>query len=244
MVKHGDNTYGDDYASVYDHLFEDRDNLYQVGETLAALAGNGPVLEFGIGTGRLAVPLAERGIKVVGIDNSESMLKKLREKPEAKGITGVLGDCTQDRIEGDFSLVFVAFSTLYVFENQETQVRCFENAAWHLKPGGLFLVEAFVHDRSRWHFGQETTTTKIEHEFASVRVGLHDPLTQLIKLQYMDFTPQGIKFRPNRLRYVWPSEMDLMARIAGLRLKERWGGWDRSPFTSESNSQVAVYEKI
>jgi len=244
MVKFGDNTYGDDYAEVYDDLFEERDDLKVVGDTLSSLAGDGPILEFGIGTGRLAAPLAQRGYKVYGIDNSQSMLQQIPGKPGAENIHAILGDCTQDRIEGSFPLVFIAFSTLYVMGTQDLQVKCFENAARHLSDNGVFVVEAFLHDRKRWHYGQEATTTKIEDNFASVRFGLHDSVNQLIKIQYIDFTPQGLNFRPNRLRYIWPSEMDLMARIAGLKLRVRWGGWDRSPFTSESVNQVAVYEKI
>jgi len=238
--------YGDDWAHVYDELFQNRDDLTVVSDTLASLAGDGPVLEFGIGTGRLALPLAERGLKVYGIDNSEEMLRRMRAKPGADKITAVLGDCTRDLIgeEGAFSLVFIAFTTLFLLGPQDTQVECFKNAARHLRKGGVFVVEAFVHDRTRFHQFQEVVTTKVGENVVGFRVGILDPVNQVLRTQHIELTPEGIKFRPNWLRYVYPSEMDLMARLAGMRLRERWSSWSKAPFTAESVTQIGVYEKI
>ncbi|MFC1466076.1 MAG: class I SAM-dependent methyltransferase [Candidatus Brachytrichaceae bacterium NZ_4S206] len=246
MAKVGLSNYGDDWAYIYDELFQDRDDLSVVSETLASLTGDGPVLEFGIGTGRLALPLAERGLKVYGIDNSEEMLKRMWAKPGADKITAIVGDCTKDSIgeAGTFSLVFIAFTTLFLLGPQDVQVECFKNAACHLRKGGVFVVEAFVHDRTRFHQFQEVVTTKIGENVVGFRVGMLDPVNQVLRTQHIELTPDGIRFRPNWLRYVYPSEMDLMARLAGMRLRERWSSWSRAPFTAESSTQIGVYEKI
>jgi len=243
-----DAVYIDAFADAYDHLFAGREDLDLISHMLARLAGDGPVLEFGIGTGRLAIPLARRSIQVYGIDNSLPMLRKLREKPEAATIVAVFGDCTTDVVRpsegGTFSLVFAAFSTLFALGSQETQVRCFQNAARHLGPGGLFLVEGFNHDRTQWQRNQETTVMKIDKELVSMRFGLLDPVTQQLTIQYLDFTPSGIRFRLNVLRFVYPSEMDMMARHTGFRLRERWSDWSGAPFVAGSNTQIAIYEKL
>jgi SAM-dependent methyltransferase len=244
MAMLGDNTYGDDHADVYDMLFEGRDDLNAVSQTLASLANGGPVLEFGIGTGRLALPLARLGLTVCGIDNSTKMLDKLRAKPGSERIATILGDCVEVRAEGNFSLVFFAFSSLFNLASQDAQVRCFQNAARHLDIGGKFLVESFVHDRSRWHYAQEVVPIYLDDNSVGIRVAQLDPVTQVISMRRMELSPQGIKFLPNRLRFVYPPEMDLMGRLAGFKLNERWSDWKRSPFTADSGSQIAVYEKI
>jgi SAM-dependent methyltransferase len=244
MTKIGESNYGDDWAYIYDDLFANRDDLAVVGNTLAALANGGPVLEFGIGTGRLALPLAARGLKVHGIDNSQAMLDKLRAKPGAENITTLLGDCTKDRMEGEFSLVFIAFTSLFLMGPQDVQVECFMNAARHLRIGGVFLVEAFVHDRTRFLQLQEVVTTKVGDNVVGFRVGMLDGVNQVLRTQHIELTPEGIKFRPNWLRYIYPSEMDLMARLAGLKLRTRWSSWSGAPFTSDSGTQIAVYEKV
>jgi SAM-dependent methyltransferase len=236
--------YGDVYADVYDELFATRDDLNVVSTVLAQLAGSGPVLEMGIGTGRLALPLAQSGVKVHGIDNSQAMLDRLCAKPGAQDIVVHLGDASTYRIDKEFSLIFIAFSTLFLLENQESQVECFLNAARHLKRGGVFLVEAFVHDRSRWNGGQEVVTTSIRDDGLTLRAGMLDSYRQVIHMHQLDLSPQGIKVRPNRLRFIYPSEMDLMARVAGFYLRERWSDWQRSAFSAGSTTQIAVYEKV
>jgi SAM-dependent methyltransferase len=204
------------------------------------------VLEFGVGTGRLALPLAQQGLKVYGMDNSEAMLERLRAKPGADGIVAILGDFASSRVEAEapFSLVFSAFSTLFLLGTQEAQVECFMNAARHLRTGGYFVVEGFIHDRSRWQQLQEVVTTRIAENSVALRVGQLDPVNQIIRTQHLDFSSDGIAFRPNRLRFIYPSEMDLMARLAGLTLRERWGSWSKASFTADSGTQIGVYEKV
>lgn len=240
----GESKYGDVYAAVYDELFATRDDLDLVTGVLAGLAGSGPVLEMGIGTGRLALPLAQRGVKVHGIDNSQAMLDRLRAKPGTEAIIAHLGDASTFSVDEVFSLVFIAFSTLFLLGNQESQVQCFLNAAHHLKLGGVFLVEAFVHDRSRWNGNQEVVTTSIRDDGLTLRVGMLDSYQQVIHMHQVDLSPQGIRVRPNRLRFIYPAEMDLMARLAGLRLRERWSDWRGSAFSAGSATQIAVYEKV
>lgn len=243
MTQIGDNNYGDLYAEVYDDLFQNRDDLDVVSQSLASLAARGSVLEFGIGTGRIALALAQQGLTVYGIDNSEAMLRKLRAKPGADRITAILGDCTTTHVDAAFSLVFIAFSSIFLLGAQDTQVACFENAARHLRPGGAFVVESFVHDRTHWKEGQEVVTTRIAEDFVALRFGLLDPVNQIIRTQHLELSPDGIRFRPNRLRFIYPSEMDLMARLAGFKLRERWRDWSGAPFTASSSTQIVVYEK-
>ncbi len=240
----GDNQYGDEIADIYDDLFDDRDDLDVVCSTLLDLAAGGRILEFGVGTGRIAVPLARRGAEVVGIDNSPLMLEKMAAKPDGTKVLGVLGDCCETRTEGSFSLVFSAFSTIFLIGTQDDQVRSFENAAAHLVPGGCFVVEAFVHDRSKWASGSEATTVSVGESSAYLRLGTHDAVAQIIRTQHLSFTPDGTTFRPNRLRYIWPTELDLMARIAGLRRESWWSGWDRSPLAASSGNLIAVYRRV
>lgn len=244
MIQLGDSNYGDIYAPIYDALFGNRDNLDLVTHVLAGLAGDEPILELGIGTGRIALPLAARGLQVYGIDNSEAMLERLNAKPYAERMVTRVGDMAVDGFDIPFGLVFVAFSTIYLIHTQERQVETFRNAARHLRPGGVFVVEAFVHDRTRWTHLQETLTTHVEPECVTLRVGTLDPMTQIIAMQQIDLSPAGLAFRPNKLRFIYPSEMDLMAQLAGLRLRERWGDWHGSAFTATSSTQIAVYEKV
>jgi SAM-dependent methyltransferase len=240
----GDSNYGEVYADVYDMLFEQRDNVNEVADVLESLAQGSPILKFGVGTGRVAIPLAQRGLKVYGMDNSEAMLAKLRAKPGAENVITVLGDFSKDRADDTFGLVAVLFSTIYLIHTQEGQVNVFRNAARHLHIGGVFLIEAFVHDRSRWNHGHEEVTTSVTESSVTIRTGLLDPLTQIITMQQVVLSPDGITLRPNKLRFIYPTEMDLMARLAGFRLRERWSDWHRSLFNANSAAQIAVYEKV
>jgi SAM-dependent methyltransferase len=240
----GDNAYGDLYAADYDSLFADRDDVSLVTSVLHELAGPGDVIEFGAGTGRLAIPLSKRGHRVYGVDNSQAMLDALRAKPDSQGVTPVLGDFGSVTVGKPVSLVFSAFSTLYLLGSPEAQTQSFRNAAAHLAVGGKFLVEAFVHDRTRFVNNQEVVAMDIGEAAATLQIGLLEPAAQIIRTQRMTFTPDGIKFLPNRLRFVYPAEMDLMARLAGMTLESRWCDWDRHPFESSSSNQIAVYRKV
>jgi SAM-dependent methyltransferase len=208
-------------------------------DTLAELAGGGRVLEFAIGTGRIAVPLAERGVPVVGIDSSEAMLTRLREKPGAP--EAVAGDMAKTRMDGDFTLVYLVFNTIFNLTSQDGQVACFENAAAHLSPGGRFVIEARVPELQRLPLGQTVLPWRADPTGMSFYV--YDTVTQRMDGQHFYIEDGAFRPSPIELRYAWPSELDLMARIAGMRLEHRWGGWRREPFTGLSPSHVSVYVK-
>jgi SAM-dependent methyltransferase len=236
--------YGQDYADIYDQSFDHRDDLAKVVAAISSVAPGGSILEFGIGSGRIALPLSRAGRQVVGIDNSTEMLALLAKKPGAEKIVTLVGDCTTARAAGEYSLVIICFSTLYLLGSQSAQLQCFRNAASHLPVGGRFLVEAFLHDRSQWPTNEQFSTTGVERDVVTARAAVHDPVAQTIALQHLTIRPGGISFRPNLLRYVWPSELDLMAQLAGMRFVERWGDWNKTPFGSASSNMISVYEKI
>ena len=212
-------------------------------EFLAQVAGPGPVLELGIGTGRIALPLAERGLEVHGIDASEEMVSKLRAKPGGDAIQVTIGDFADVGVQGAFPLVFVVFNTLFALLTQENQLRCFQGVAQHLTEDGVFVVQAFVPDLARFDRSQRVQAFSIEVDSVRIDASIHDLANQRIDAQLMQMTAEGVRMFPVQLRYAWPSELDLMARLAGLRLRERWSGWDRAPFTSASTSHVSVYER-
>lgn len=243
MKDYGPETYGDRIASDYDALYEhDLDTAAAV-DALARLAGPGPVLELAIGTGRLAIPLAERGIDIRGIDASEEMVARLRAKPGGAGIPVTMGDFAEVGADGAFSLIFVAFNTLFALLTQDDQVRCFRNAAARLADGGRFVVEAFVPDLARFDRGQRVGVSAVRLDRVDLEVSRHDPVNQRVDSQHVFVTAEGTRLAPVCLRYAFPSELDLMARLAGLELQERWGGWHGEPFTIASTGHVSVYAK-
>jgi len=235
-------TYGDGVADVYDEWYSGGDPAPVVGR-LAELAGDGPVLELGIGTGRVALPLARKGLAVHGIDASPAMVEKLRAKPGGSDIPVTIGDFAALAVEGEFSLVFVVFNTLFSLTSQDEQVRCFRSVAARLVPGGKFVLECFVPDLSRFDRGQRLAVTGIEQDGLRLEASLHDSVRQKVKARIVSVTEGGARFHPLEVRYCWPSELDLMARLAGLRLRDRWGGWNEEPFTAASGNHVTVYEK-
>jgi SAM-dependent methyltransferase len=240
MEGYGPETYGDRIADVYDGLYPELDTEGAI-ETLAALAGSGAVLELAIGTGRLALPLAERGLEVHGIDASEAMVGKLRQKPRGDAIPVTLGDFADVAVDGSYSLVFVAFNTLFALPTQEDQLRCFANVAPRLADGGVFVVEVFFPDLARFDRGQRTQTTTVDAGQVMLDASRHDPIEQRVDSAHIVITEEGTKLYPVVVRYAFPSELDLMARLAGLRLVNRWGGWRREPFTASSPRHVSVY---
>ena len=221
---------------------------------LADLAAGGKVLELAIGTGRLALPLAARGLSVHGIDASEAMVAKLREKPGGDAIPVTIGDLADVDIDidinikgdgdGAFDLVFLVFNTLFNLTSQDDQVRCFRNVAQHLSADGVFVIEVFVPDFSNFVDDQAVRTVHLTADSAFLEASRHDPITQTVHYQYIEITSDGTRLYPLPMRYAWPSELDLMARLAGLELRERWGGWDRSPFTASSAAHVSVYGHV
>ena len=237
--------FGERAASVYDErvgeMF-DPGAVEPVVELLADLAEQGRALEFGIGTGRIALPLAGRGVPVVGIDNSEAMVARLRAKPGGDDIDVTIGDFATTRGDGEFSLVYLVFNTIFNLVTQDEQVACFQNAAAHLRSGGRFVIETGVPELQSLPLGQTIIPFRADPEGISVDV--YDVVTQRFSSQHYVFTEDGVQAFPVELRYAWPSELDLMARLAGLTLQNRWAGWQQEPFTNLSRAHISVYEKL
>jgi SAM-dependent methyltransferase len=229
-------SYDEDSAGMFDPAL-----VEAAVDTLAELAVDGGALEFAVGTGRIALPLAERGVRVVGIDNSRAMLARLAEKPGSERIETVVGDMAATRIDGDFSLVYLVFNTIFNLTTQDGQVACFQNAAAHLRSGGRFVIEARVPELQRLPLGQTVLPWRADPTGMSYYV--YDVVTQRLSGQHYDIENGRIEASPIELRYAWPAELDLMARLAGMRLEERWAGWDGEPFTGLSPAHVSVYEK-
>jgi len=244
MSAYDETTYGERIAEVYDDWHT---GVFDEQATIAALkelAGAGPVFELGIGTGRIALPLAALGLEVHGLDASAAMVAKLRAKPGGERIPVTIGNFAEVGTGSSFSLIFVAFNTFFMLTSQEEQVRCFANVAAHLTAGGLFLIEAFVPDHTRFIRHQVTQVTKVETDQVRLETSQHDPVHQRCISQHVVISKAGIKLYPIEVRYAWPSELDLMARLAGMRLRERWSGWRRGPFTAASSSHISVYERV
>lgn len=212
-------------------------------EALAELAGKGPVLELGVGTGRIAIPLVERGIEVHGIDASEAMAARLRQKPGGDKVRVTAGDFAHIEVEGAYPLVFVVFNTFFALQSQEEQAACFAGVARHLTDDGVFVLEAFVPDPARFDRGQRVEAFKIEGDRLTLNAATHDPVGQRVLSQHVVVEEGRVKLYPVNIRYAWPSELDLMARLAGLRLRARHGGWREEPFTAESPRHVSIYER-
>ncbi|HEX3436944.1 MAG TPA: class I SAM-dependent methyltransferase [Pseudacidobacterium sp.] len=243
MQTYDSSTYGDHIASEYDDFIQiSPEQTHAAVETLAALTKDGPVLELGIGTGRIALPLRERGLAVHGIDASSRMVDELRKKPGGDAIPVTIGDFGDVAVTGRFSMIFIAFNTFFGLLTQEAQVRCFANVAGHLTPDGLFVIEAFVPDPSRFIRNQNLVTSKVSLDKVRLDASIHDPLSQRVDSQHIVITNGNTRLYPVQMRYAWPSELDLMAQLAGFKLKERWSNWQRSPFTSGSSMHISVYE--
>jgi SAM-dependent methyltransferase len=209
---------------------------------LVHLAGDGAALELGIGTGRIALPLSERGVPVHGIDLSEAMLARLRAKPGAERIGITHGDFATTRVDGTFSLAYLVFNTIENLTTQDEQVACFQNVAAHLEPGGCFVIEVAVPDLRRLPHGETFVPFHIGEEH--IGIDEYDVARQgLVSHHYTRREDGRFDYASGPFRYVWPAELDLMARIAGMTLRERWGEWSREPFTSQSTKHVSVWEK-
>ena len=232
-------SFGEDTASTYDD--EPRGDEEAAVDFLEQLAGEGPALELAIGTGRIALPLNEAGVEVHGIDVSQGMVAKLREKPGGDHLTVTMGDFADVPVTGTYRLIYVVYNTFNNLLTQQDQVRCFENVAAHLTDDGSFLIEAGVPNfLYRVFDDQYVHAESIGVDEVWIDVGRHDPVAQRHEETHVRLSKEGVALFPIVQRYTWPSELDLMARIAGLRLKERWDGWDREPFTSTGNV-VSVY---
>jgi len=229
-------TYDDDESATFDPAVTGA-----TVDVLAELAGTGRALELGVGTGRIALPLSRRGVPVHGVDLSRAMIARLQAKPGGEAIGVTIGDFATARVDGTFSLAYLVFNTIMNLTTQEAQVACFANVAAHLSPGGCFVVEVMVPDLRRLPPGQ----TAVPFETGPKRWGFdrYDVATQAMSSNHMMIDGGRAEFSSIPFRYVWPAELDLMAQLAGMRLRERWEGWRREPFTSESRKHVSVWEK-
>lgn len=234
-------TYGDRIAEVYDDWYEERLDPASTVDFPTSLAQGGRALELGIGTGRVAIPLAQRGVEVHGIDASEAMLARLRAKPGGADIPVTIGDFTDVPVSGQFQLIYVPFTTFFALPSQEHQLRCMRRVAELLEPDGRFVVDAFVPDLTRYSDNQSTTTVQAGVGHVLVDAVRHDPVTQTVEGHHVAIDEAGVKLFPLRVRYCWPTELDLMARLAGLILEERLAWYDRSPFDATSKRHVSVY---
>jgi SAM-dependent methyltransferase len=241
-------TYGERFADVYDEWYADVSDVAATVATVEELAGGGPVLELGVGTGRLAVPLAERGLAVHGIDASPAMLDRLATKAAAAGVTvsaheGDFADVAVE-VDGGFAVVLVAFNTLFNLADAGAQRRCLANAARRLRPDGCLAIEAFVAGVPGPDFAPEggaVTPRVVEADRVVLQVSMHDVATQTVRGSLVTITEAGIRLRPWFLRWTTPDQLDGMAAAAGLDRAARWAGWDRQPFDDECPRHVTVY---
>lgn len=208
---------------------------------LADLAGIGRALEFGIGTGRIALPLSQRGVPVYGIDMSNAMVARLRTKPGDDAIGVTIGDFATTTVDGSFSVVYLVFNTILNLTTQAAQVECFRNAAAHLEPGGCFVIEVMVPELQSLPRGE--TLHAFHASETSWGIDEYDVANQGLTSHHFEIVGGRVERLSVPFRYAWPSELDLMAELAGMRLRERWGGWNREPFTSDSRKHVSVWEK-
>jgi SAM-dependent methyltransferase len=238
------NYFGERVAERYDETSADMFDPAKVDpvvEFLAELASDGSALELGIGTGRIAVPLAQRGIRVHGIDLSEAMVSQLRRKPGADRIGVTIGDFARATVEERFSVAYLVFNTIMNLTSQDEQVACFRNVAAHLRPGGCFVIEVGIPDLQRLPPGETVRAFTVTPE----RLGFdeYEIATQGLISHHYWIEDGELEVFAAPFRYVWPAELDLMARLAGMSLRERWSSWNREPFTSDSRQHVSVWEK-
>ena len=236
--------FGEEVAAVYDESEADMFDTSEVDPTadfLAELAGDGEALELGIGTGRIALPLAARGIAVSAIYLSETMVARLRGKPGGQAIPVEIGDFATTKLGRTFAVIYLVFNTIMNLTTAEEQLACFGTVADQLKPGGKFVVEVMMPQLQRLAPGGRVVVRAASDR--RLALDEYDVVSQRLTSRYYSFLEGGVEERSIPFRYAWPSELDLMARLAGLRLSQRWAGWKREPFTSESTKHVSVWEK-
>lgn len=244
MTDAGDH-FGEPVAARYDETTADAfepGSLNATVDVLADLAGGGRVLELGVGTGRVALPLARRGVPVHGIDLSPAMVARLHAKAGGAAISTTIGDFATTTVPGRFALVYLVYNTIMNVTTQAGQVACFRNATAHLEPGGCFVVEVMVPDLRGLPAGQRVVLFQVGPPRWAFDV-YDDLTTQAMSSHHVEIVDGRSDYRSIPFRYVWPAELDLMAQLAGLRLRDRWDGWTREPFTSESRRHVSVWEK-
>ncbi len=229
----------EDYDAIYDGVFDTEGAV----ERLADLADGGRVLELGVGTGRIALPLVAQGLEVWGIDGSQRMLDRLSAKPGGARVKTACGDFAQTRVEGQFALVLLLVNTIYAMPHQDAQVACFANAARHLSLGGRFVVEAWVPDPPKGdHVGLKAR--RLGRGFAGLVIEDHDPALQTLSTTQIVISESGqVQAFPIVHRYAWPAELDLMARLTGMSLEHRWGDWHGGVFDARSTDHISVWRK-
>ncbi len=244
MQEHAHSSYGERIADVYDEWHDRVDDTPATVSFLADLAGPGPVLELGIGTGRVALPLAARGIEVHGIDASPAMVERLRAKPGGDVLPVRIGDFADvDAPGASYTLVYVVFNTFFALLTQHDQCRCFANVAARLGPTGRFVLEAFVPDVARFDRDERLGVTHIEADQVRLNVSRHDLLQQRVSTAHVALTEHGNRIVPVEIRYAHPSELDLMARLAGFELDARYDGWTHRLPLATSPNLVSVYRR-
>ena len=235
-----------DIADVYDETYAamfEPSVLGPMADVLAELAGGGPALEFAIGTGRVALPLSARGIPVRGIELSPAMAERLSAKPGSGDVPVTIGDMTTARVPGTFTLVYLVANTIMNVTTQDEQLAVFANAAAHLAPGGCFVVSVIVPQLRRVPPGDTARVFTLDPGHVGIET-FDDLVGQIAWSHHWIAAPGRLVRHSAPYRYVWPSELDLMGRLTGFRLRDRWAGWDRTPFGSDSGHQVAVFEKL
>jgi SAM-dependent methyltransferase len=239
-----DGYFGESVAATYDEATAEMsgpDIVDSTVDVLAGLAKGGRALELGVGTGRIALPLASRGVPVHGIDMSRAMVDRMHAKPGGEAIGVTIGDFATTRVEGTFSVAYLVFNTIMNLTTQEAQVSCFRNVAAHLEPGGCFLIEVVIPELRKLPPGQ--SIVPLHAGPTRWAFDSYDVATQAMSSNYVEVVDGRGEYTRFPFRYVWPAELDLMAQLAGLRLRERWDGWTGEPFTSESRQHVSVWEK-
>jgi len=238
-------TYGRVWGPYYDDIYTEVEDVMI--DLLDRHAGDPPrALELAIGTGRIALPLREKGVEVVGIDASEEMVARMRSKPGGEAIAVTMGDFGDVDVEDEFPLIYLAFNTIFGLLTQERQIECFQNVADHLEPGGRFIIDCFVPDVKRFdqyntRMGVSSIGSVDEHMF---EMTIYDPVTQRLATHVVKRNADGTSVvLPVEVRFAWPSELDLMARLAGLELEDRFGWYDLRPFTEQSKSHMSIYRK-
>lgn len=234
--------FGDQWARAEQDLSGGPDPAEAVAFLARRASRGGQVLELAIGGGRVAIPLAGRGVAVEGVEASQAVVDRLRLVPGGESIPVTVADMADVPVSGPYALVYLVWNSLFNLTSQSRQVDCFRNVARVLEPGGTFVLECYVPDRTRLAQEEWTEAESVTEDSATVAVTRHDPVEQRIERQHVTFGPHGPRFLPVAHRYCWPSELDLMARLAGLRLRERYGDWAGAPFDARSRAHISVYE--
>jgi SAM-dependent methyltransferase len=243
----GSITWGPEWAEVYDRVYSAEAEppvLDPVVGFLAELAARGPALEFAVGSGRVALALSARGVTVHGLELSQPMVEQLLAKPGAEAVPVTIGDMMSERVSGGpFALVYLVANTIMNVTTQNDQLAVFSNAAWHLEPGGCFVLQVIVPQLRRVPPGEAGRVLRVDPGHVGIET-FDDPAGQIAWSRHWVEVDGRLVHHAAPYRYVWPSELDLMARITGFHLRERWAGWDQAPFTSASSSHVSVFEKL